>query len=329
MTRWILIFLLQPALVIAAQDPGSGLEKAKALFKDLKYEKAVEVVESVLRSSDTRPGDLVAAYKIKGLCLSARGKEEEAIESFRRLLAIRPEYNLQADVSPKLAASFYRAKAMSANQAPLDVQHVPPDYLGTGGTNLQVLVKSNPFHLIRKVRIKWWVDGGDPMIMTEGYASNHAVSFKLPDGLQVKVCYRIEALNEFGGVLHVLGVPKPLCLSPVPKVEQGSDKKPEVHESALNKTESDVKTTTPPGGTHSTARFDPDAQDAAKNAKLSEQGKDFDTKHEQDESNWYKSWWFWTAVGVVVAGAAATTTVLLVSGDETTDYRVDICVGCR
>jgi hypothetical protein len=47
---------------------------------------------------------------------------------------------------------------------------------------------------------------------------------------------------------------------------------------------------------------------------------------EKEESTpWYKTWWFWTTVGVVVAAGATTGVVLGLQGEEG-PYRYDIMV---
>ena len=121
----IACWLVLPLLLAAAAPSRAGedLNKAEKLFEDMEYAKAHKAAERVLASALSGPAELVAAYRIQGLCLSMAGKTAEALLAFRRLLSIDPGFELSQNLSPKLTAPFYQAVAMSKNFKPIALAH--------------------------------------------------------------------------------------------------------------------------------------------------------------------------------------------------------------
>ncbi len=123
MRRLTFLVLFLPSLALA----GTDLDKATQLFTDMEYSKAKKMAQRVLTSRASGPQELVSAYRIRGLCLSAMGKTSAAVQDFSRLLAINPGYKLSDDISPKIAAPFYQAVAMHKDQV-ISLSHMNPYY---------------------------------------------------------------------------------------------------------------------------------------------------------------------------------------------------------
>jgi tetratricopeptide (TPR) repeat protein len=280
-----LVFLLCffPAISLA----GSELDKANTLFRQTDYKKALFWVKKALKDKDARPRNLIDAYRIQGLSFAARGKTKAAVDSFRKLLAIDPEFRLSPSISPKLTPPFYQALGMAAEVKPISIGHSPlKEVEKTAGLELKAELVSNPFDLVGEVRLKYQVLGvseGQIQVKVKGRG---VLSFKFPDDLEAdEIIYFFEAVNQHGGTLSVLNnkgqpfviakkkAPEPVFVSPV------------------------VKRKDPPIG--DPAHLPKDGQDGVNGA-----------------TPWYKTWWFWTTVGVVVVGAAATGTAIALSGGD-------------
>lgn len=277
-------FCLLPVSAWAQDD----LKQAEILFDDLKYEQALKAVEKTLKSSRRGPRDLTTAYKIKGLSLSALGREKEALQTFRMLLAIDPGYELKGVKSPKLTAPFFQAAGMTQKHGGIVLVHEPPEPgPKLAGLVLQATLKSDPMDMVKKVRMRFWSKAEKPLQMSMEVKAPQEVKMRLPlDFDHPAVNYYFEATNAHNGVLVRVGSwYKPLRLKAKPETVSKITVEP-VDQAKL------VVKTTPV--------TDP--------APPKEDG--------DDSTAWYKSWWFWTAVGVVVVGAATGTTLALVGQDS-------------
>jgi tetratricopeptide (TPR) repeat protein len=231
MSRIIFLVILLPGLALA----GTDLDKATQLFTDMEYAKAKKMAQRVLVSPASGPQELVSAYRIRGLCLSAMGKTTAAVQDFSRLLAINPGYRLSDDFSPKIAAPFYQAVAMNKDQA-ISLSHSPPAATEVlAGLKLTAKLEADPFKMVKSVRLYFWTDR-DPKAkrMAVRLKKKKAVIFKLPAKFKARqVHYYFEAANKYGGALKRSGSKtKPFGIkvklsvpTPIAKVEK-KDKPP-------------------------------------------------------------------------------------------------------
>lgn len=284
-----LVFLLcfMPAVSLA----GTELDKANKLFRQTEYRKAIKWVKKALQDKNARPQDLIDAYRIQGLSYAARGMNKAAVGSFRKLLAIDPEFRLSKGISPKLTPPFYQALGMAAETKPISMVHSPPkDVEKTADLELKIELVSNPFNLVRVVRLKYQVLGVSEGQMQVKVKGRGVSSFRFPKDLEAdEIIYFFEAANQYGGTYTVLnnaGQPFVVAKIKAPK--------PVAFVSPV------VKRKDPPFGDPSDPDYLPtDGQDGKNSA-----------------TPWYKTWWFWTTVGVVVVGAAATGTAIALSGGD-------------
>ncbi|MBN2497745.1 MAG: tetratricopeptide repeat protein [Deltaproteobacteria bacterium] len=197
MRWWVIVGILIHSATAAAGD----LQDAQDLFNRMKYAQAQAIAERVLVSSKSEPGDLVQAYMIKGLCLSARGEPDEALVTFRKLLAIDPEFEMPKNVSPKLAAPFSKAVPM-----PIKLVHEPPAQPKASkmldGFELRISLVSDSMSMVAAVRLRFQIEGGQELMLERAASGHGELAFKLPPGLKVeRVTYYFEAINGHGGVL--------------------------------------------------------------------------------------------------------------------------------
>ncbi|MBN2497041.1 MAG: hypothetical protein JXR96_20785 [Deltaproteobacteria bacterium] len=210
--RWAAIVLLcaWPALARSADE----LEQAEQLRKRMQYEQAIERCAEVLESSGREPRELVAAYRIMGLSLSASGKLDQAFESFKKLLAIDPGFKLSPRISPKLAAPFFQARALLEGQKPITLVHAPPPSLASpeafSGAELAIELAADPLGMVKEIAVRYRVHGvPQDLEVRARIASPGKVVVRLPDGLQTRsITYLIEARNAHNSALVRLGEKK-------------------------------------------------------------------------------------------------------------------------
>jgi len=260
--------------VLVPPARADDLQEATRLLDIMEYKKALKAADRVLKSPDSGPYELVAAYRIKGLSLSALGKANRSLTAFRKLLAIDSAFRLSEDLSPKLAAPFYQAVAMLRTQKPLVLEHnPPPPPAALAGSTLKITLKSDPLHMVEAIELRFSSDLDDKeRKMVARVKKPKTVAMKLPAGLLAgEIRYYFKVVNRFGGTLayvgtkqkpHVLAVEK---VEPPPRVVLAPSPEP-----------------APP----------PEPSPAIESLAKRDQ---------EPASPWYKTWWFWTAAGVAAA----------------------------
>ena len=304
MWRWLWIGWLIPGVALGADD----LRQAQKMYESMEYKAAATASDKALRSSGMRPEELIEAYRIQGLSLSILGKTEASAQAFMKLLSIDPTFRLSRDISPKVSAPFNQALSLSKEAPGIVVKHGPPSEIPQlGGAQLQASIDSDPMGLIAALRLRYRLGPAedDKTLTTKAHRLGLVV-FTLPGGLRGEgLEYHIEALNAHGGVLVRVGSPdSPFRVSlarRAPAIIQ--------REEADREEESEV------------AQVDIGALALDRPSLVEKKASDLSSG-----KPWYKTWWFWTTVGVVVVGATVGTVLAIQaarSGD-TVDYVISI-----
>jgi hypothetical protein len=258
-------------MLVPAAVRAGDLQEAARLLDIMEYKKALKAADRVLKSPASGPHELVAAYRIKGLSLSALGKANRSLAAFRKLLAIDPTFRLSDDLSPKMAAPFYQAVAMLRTQKPLVLEHQPlPPPEALAGSTLKISLKSDPLRMVKKVELRFSTNLDDKeRKMVARIKKPRTVAMKLPAGLTAgEIRYYFKATNRYGGTLAYVGTKqKPFVLAveevePPPRVVLAPVPPPEPAPPAV---------------------------------------ESLSRKEEEPAAPWYKTWWFWTAAGVATA----------------------------
>ncbi|MBW1811233.1 MAG: hypothetical protein JRJ87_23790 [Deltaproteobacteria bacterium] len=286
--RLLVLLLLFPAIAWA-QNP---LDEARQLLDNLDFKGALQESTRALESPQAGPAELVDAYQIQGLSLSALQRADESLMAFKKLLSIDPTFRISADISPKLSAPFYQAVGTAKELTPITLIHVPPGLRNRSAPQeVSIRIEADPLRLVSGLRICHRVGSG-PWIRSQALEVNETGSFSL--GLPVSVAasevqYYFEALTRAGGVLARAGS----LAAPFGTKPASPDKE-----------------------------LDPSLETTAGLAEnLADQElSDRDPK-------WYQSWWFWTAVGTVVVGTAVGVGVgVSTAGGDSgpKDYSIDV-----
>lgn len=262
------------AVLVPSAAQADDLQEATRLLDIMEYKKALKAADRVLKSPDSGPHELVAAYRIKGLSLSALGKATRSLAAFRKLLAIDPNFRLSDDLSPKVAAPFYQAVAMLRTQKALVLKHHPPSPpAALAGSTLKISLKSDPLRMVKAIELRFSTNLDDKeRKMVARIKRPKTVAMKLPAGFTAgEIQYYFRATNRYGGTLAYVGTkqkpfvleaekvepPQRVVLSPEPELVPPPEPIPPV-------------------------------------ASLSQE-------EEEPAAPWYKTWWFWTAAGVATA----------------------------
>lgn len=280
---WIVLVL---CALPATGRAGDELDRAVELTLEMKYPEALKLANQSLKSPSSGPQELAKAYEIQGMCLASLGKTKAAVQSFRRLLAIDPGFRFGENISPKIAEPFDQALKESKDQKKLSLTHTAPaEEVPVGKLELTASLEADPLAMVKKIRMRYRVDGGKQKLKTRRIKSPGAAVMKFSRKLKAKeIRYWFEAVNRHGGVLARAGSesesfavkiqpPKPpvVAVSPVVKKKLGPE--PPAPPPVV-----------PP----------PEKPEA----------------EEDDGGAWYEQWWLWTGVGVLLAGAAVTAVVL-------------------
>jgi tetratricopeptide (TPR) repeat protein len=274
----IAVLVLVPVLAWTGED---NLNQAEQLFRQMQYQKALTVVTHMLEVAGNDPKQLVESYSLQGLCFSALGRTEESVMAFRRLLAIDPDFQLSRDISPKLSPPF--SKALAIEQKPILLKHNQPEmpYMHSG-QGLEVVLQSDPLGMVRAVRLIFWGESNKENKLETTLMGPGKVMIKLPQETKAdKVSYYFEAINKFSGVLFRLG-----------SKERPFEIKVEIGQPSL-----------------ALDHPVPDGKDTSTSALMSKEQpyatSDSDREKKAAERPFYKTWWFWTVVGVAVVGGVA------------------------
>jgi len=203
--RWTPAICLLSILLPGAARGDDELGRARHLFEFMKFKQSLELAEKVLHAPVDEPARLAEAYKLKGLCLAALGRREQAQEAFLRLLAIDPDAEVSDQLSPKLTDVFYRAAAQTRENRPLNLWHDPPRVRSgenLAGLRLTVNLEIDLFDLIHGIRLRYLPSRGDDRKLTRPVRGANKVVFELPDDTDsTEIDYFFEALNAHGGVV--------------------------------------------------------------------------------------------------------------------------------
>ena len=282
----VALLLLFPATAWG-QD---ALTEARQKLEDLDFPSALEASERALESPQAGPAELADAYRIKGLSLSAQDRKKESLDAFIKLLSIDPDFQISADISPKLSAPFQQALVKAGELEPITLVHTPAGPRKDPQLKeLAVKLKSDPHSLVKRVRACYRTGSG-PWSRSQPVEVSGPGSFSLPlpvGASPTTLQYYFEALTAAGGVLARAGSrDKPFGAEP-----DAVAKAPEPG-------------TVPPvaGGT-------------------------YDDEPDDRGPEWYQTWWFWTAVGAVVVGASVGIYAGVATGGDVSgpkDYVIDV-----
>ncbi|MBW2733879.1 MAG: tetratricopeptide repeat protein [Deltaproteobacteria bacterium] len=119
---------LRPSLSYAQGDPEALLRQAEKYYEALEYTQALKILLAVQQAAGVTPIQRSRAYLYMGVCFTALGKAEHAVQAFMEVLKLKPRFRLPGGVSPSIRAMFQLALKR------LKMPETPPPQAGGAGT---------------------------------------------------------------------------------------------------------------------------------------------------------------------------------------------------
>ncbi len=99
--------LLRSATAVGAPDP---LTQAESAYERIEFGDAQRFARAALTAGGYDRGQMARIYFLLGVSAAAEGKDDEAIDAYKRLLAIDPTSKLDRGLSPKLQGPLLEAR---------------------------------------------------------------------------------------------------------------------------------------------------------------------------------------------------------------------------
>ncbi len=124
---YTLLTVLHAPVAAQQADPEQILQQAEKYFEALEYEAALKAFISIHQVQNATPMQRARSFLYMGVCFTALGNAENAVQSFIELLKIKPEFRLPPGISPSVHAMF--KQALERQKLP---EKAPPPTPGPG-----------------------------------------------------------------------------------------------------------------------------------------------------------------------------------------------------
>jgi hypothetical protein len=132
----------------------SSSRKVWELYKQLYYVKAMAACKEALERGGNGRRELVYLLGFKGLIAGAQGRRGEALEAFKRMLAVDPRAKLGAGQSPRIQRAFKKAQEWVAKHGAISLASSAPASAPRGATiKLGVTLAADPFSMCKKATL--------------------------------------------------------------------------------------------------------------------------------------------------------------------------------
>jgi tetratricopeptide (TPR) repeat protein len=170
------------------------IDRARAQLEALDYTGASETAEALLKRGGNGPEALRALHQLLGWAYGALGRVPEAKRQWRRLLALEPDYRIDARASPKIRRPLAEVLSDWAGRPGLTVLHRPPERPRSGKPlRLAVEVIEDPLQMVQRLRVVYRPPGVSRSARFVGGVRS---------GQQIAVDLPIPAAPIEGGVLR-------------------------------------------------------------------------------------------------------------------------------
>jgi hypothetical protein len=178
----------------AAPTVPDDVDSMESLFQKLEYEQANAAAQAVLKRHGLSHDELVRTYRVLAVTYAILDKEDLAKETFIKLLAVDPSYEVDPNLGPRVGDPFLEARGYFRQQGQKPGLTVDPKVRTDGGV-IRVQAKGPP-RLVKHVQVGWrWGSSG---AMTESHVPSSEGSVeiaKAPAGA-TRLDYFVLALDE-------------------------------------------------------------------------------------------------------------------------------------
>lgn len=199
--------LARPAALLA---DAAAVQKASALYADLRYDEAEAAFTNALEAGDNGPAGLVEIHRFLGILAATRNQEEEAEAHFTRMLLIGGEASMPADVSPKIQRPYEAAMARLASIERFELEHQPVALSTASPQVLQVRWRPDGLGMVKDLALAYR-PRRELSYMVIARIDPGPQSFELPEEVAAPVEYYLVLRDVYGNTVFNVGTPeKPL-----------------------------------------------------------------------------------------------------------------------
>ncbi len=171
------------------------VETAEQLYVKLEYEKANSIAGKVIERGNLTHDQLVRVFRIHAITYAILGNEEEATDAFTLLLGYAPDFQLDADTSPKVVGPFQEAKGYwkaQPSRPGLDVEA----QVRSSASGVLRIKTVDPTRIVRKVVVsqRWGSTGTFLARTLDG--SQGSVEIPAPPVGGTRIDYYVQAFDD-------------------------------------------------------------------------------------------------------------------------------------
>lgn len=196
----------------SAQSAGSEcrsnphLSRAKDEYERLEFDRAARTLQRAIEYSKNCRWDLAEIYRLKAFVDAVNAERERCQRAFEILLALDPEYQMPADVPPKIQNCFSDAKRVPVERRELRLVHTAPlEVQPNAPVSLAVKVV-DPLRLVDQIQVYFRREGVKIFTVVTARADENvsvvipALSVS-PDEKGYKMEYFVRAVDRWEGTL--------------------------------------------------------------------------------------------------------------------------------
>lgn len=146
------LITLGASVTPAAAAPTSVVE-ARRLVAEVRYEEARRMLEKLQAIEGHPLSTTLELLELQGVVAGALKQPDKARMAFKKLLSLKPDAHLSADLAPRISTPFFEAKGWLTSHAPLSFTARPATLEEGRITGVGVVLKDDQLSLARKIRL--------------------------------------------------------------------------------------------------------------------------------------------------------------------------------
>jgi hypothetical protein len=188
--------------------PPADVDTAEQLYARLDFEMANNVAERVIKKTGLSHSDLVRIYRVLAITYAVLDKEDQSREAFQQLLAYDPDFQVDANLGPKVSGPFAEARGYwrSLPTKP-GIETQVAIRIGEAGV-IRVTTR-DPSKMVKKVTVgQRWSSSGDYQTSAIAVGEGVQVDVPAPPTGKTRLDYYVQALDERDDVVIEAGTPQ-------------------------------------------------------------------------------------------------------------------------
>ncbi len=113
---WAAGLLIVSATSLASAQ-GDPLEEAERAYLDVDFERSLERADAALQAGGRSPQQLARIYELIGITAASLGDEERSRQAYAKMIALRPDAEVDRSLAPRLRAPFQEAQGFWTAQS--------------------------------------------------------------------------------------------------------------------------------------------------------------------------------------------------------------------